>query len=63
MKFRYYIASLHSGDVTGTDDEKVARNCALDEDQFVVDSETGKWLVSDKPSEDSEVIQTAELPE
>ena len=47
MKFRYYITNLIAGKIVGTDDEATARNYAMSEDFFVVDTENGTWLLSD----------------
>jgi hypothetical protein len=46
-KFRYYITETVNGDITGTNDEAVARDLAKSEDNFVVDAETGQWLMAD----------------
>ncbi len=45
MKFKYYITDLYSGTIQGTNDESVARELANCEDYFVVNAETGNWLV------------------
>ena len=44
MKFRFYITSLFSGSIEGTDDIQAANDCAGCEDFFVVDSEAGMWI-------------------
>ncbi len=46
MKFRYYITDLMDGSIKGTDNEEVAGHYACSEDHFVVDTETGEWLLS-----------------
>ena len=56
MKFRYYITNLVEGDITGTNNLDVAKNCAESEDYFVVDTEDGKWLQPD--GELSEVVDS-----
>ena len=45
MKFRYYIVSTFNGEVTGTDDAELALSHVGCEDDYVIDSETGKWLI------------------
>lgn len=47
MKFRFYRVSMMDGEVTGTDDEELAKEYAESEDDFVIDTETGKWLLAD----------------
>ena len=46
-KFRYINASLFEGCVFGTNDKELAENTALSEDDFVIDTETGEWILSD----------------
>lgn len=45
MSFRYYITNLIDGTVEGTDDTQSAENLATCEDFFVVDSNTGEWVI------------------
>lgn len=45
MKFRYYITDLVSGDVKGTNDTQKALELADSEEHFVVEGETGTWLL------------------
>jgi hypothetical protein len=47
MKFRYYITDLGEGAVIGTNNEGLAKDYAASCDNFVVDTETGRWLVED----------------
>lgn len=47
-KFRYYIASVMNGEVTGTNDEAIAESIAQSEDDFVVDTEMNEWILSDQ---------------
>ena len=51
MKFRFYITDLFLGNLTGTNDAELAKQAATSEDMFVVDAETGNWLVSDGTEE------------
>lgn len=44
MKFRYYITSLHEGNIEGTNELQVAEELAECEEYFVVDTNTGEWL-------------------
>lgn len=53
-KFRYYISSVFTGTITGTNDSELAKEISLNEDDFVVDTETGKWLTSDKEEHEIE---------
>lgn len=46
-RFRYYITDLIQGTILGTDYVEKAKNYALSEDYFVVDSENGTWIRSD----------------
>jgi predicted Fe-Mo cluster-binding NifX family protein len=46
MKFRFYITDTYDGCIKGTNDPEAARAFAECEDFFVVDTETGRWLVS-----------------
>ncbi len=43
-RFRYYITDLHAGAIVGTNDKDVADSCALSEDHFVVDAQSGIWM-------------------
>ena len=47
MKFRYYDTSLFNGEVYGTNDKAIAEELALSEDDFVIDTETNEWILSD----------------
>lgn len=44
-KFRYYVTDLFEGCVKGTDDRVVAMQFAESDDFFVVDTETGEWMM------------------
>lgn len=50
-KFRYYITDLYDGSIKGTNEESVARGCAVSEDYFVVDTKDGTWLQGDTTDE------------
>ena len=52
MKFRYYITDMVVGQVVGTDFDDVAKEFAESEDCFVVDSDTGVWLLGGDKTED-----------
>ncbi len=58
-KFRFYITSLMNGAILGTDSETTARDYAVSEDYFVVDTETGLWLAVD--GHDMEVLEISSL--
>ena len=47
MKFKYYITDISNGEVLGTNQEDVAKALAKSEEFFVVNSETGVWLLYD----------------
>lgn len=47
MKFRYYIADTFDGDMKGTNDPEVAKEFAICDDYFVVDTETGAWMADE----------------
>ena len=47
MKFRFYITDLIDGSVKGTDSEAVVAELRESEEYFVVDTDTGKWLLSE----------------
>lgn len=47
MKFRYYITNMCAGCIQGTNSPEEAQNFANCEDFFVVDTETGEWLLSE----------------
>lgn len=57
MKFRFYIAELFNGQVVGTNDQETARDLAMSEEYFVIDSETGRWLVLDNTTIEIEEVQ------
>lgn len=48
MKFRFYIVSVFDGNVSGTNDEKVARDFAGSSDDFVIDVKNSAWLQEDE---------------
>lgn len=56
MKFRFYITDLFADCMRGTNDPETARNYAEAADFFVVDSETGEWLLEDATSRPIEDI-------
>ncbi len=58
MKFRYYITSNFDGTITGTDDEAIAKSSAESEDDFVVDTQEGKWLQPEGTSVDVEEVKS-----
>lgn len=45
MKFRYYIVDELNGDVKGTNDTEVAENLSRADDFWVIDTETGQYLL------------------
>jgi hypothetical protein len=47
LMFKYYVTSLHDGEILGLDDDEDAANLAGSEDYFVVDTSTGEWLLAD----------------
>lgn len=55
MKYRYYIVDLFDGCVKGTNDEKTARDFAIGDEWYVIDTETGKWITGDEDMEIPEV--------
>ena len=57
-KFRFYITDLFNGCISGTDSEEDANNFASCEDYFVVDTKTGKQLVSSGEERDVEEISS-----
>jgi hypothetical protein len=56
-KFRYIIASMANGDVTGTNDQEKAREAAGSEDNFVVDVGANLWLTTDDEGDDSDIVE------
>lgn len=48
MRYKYYIVSLHTGKVEGTNDEEVAKQLSHDQDSWVIDAEHGKWLTENE---------------
>jgi hypothetical protein len=55
MKYRYYIVDLINGCVKGTNNEKTARDLSECEEWYVIDAETGKWIVGYEDMEIHEV--------
>lgn len=47
MKFKYYIAGVFGGYVKGTNDDEAARDLADEPDVFVINTESGGWLMED----------------
>lgn len=55
MAFTFYITDLYNGVLKGTNDETLAKEYAKNEDIFVVNSETGMWLLPDSEVEVGEI--------
>lgn len=53
--FRYYITDIMDGRIVGTDSEEVAKDWAMTEDAFVVDTKTGEWLTTDEKQQVKEI--------
>jgi hypothetical protein len=51
MTFKFYITDTVDGSVCGTNDEGIARDYAENEENFVVNAETGMWLMPDDREE------------
>ena len=47
MQFRFYITDTMEGNIVGTDDEDLAIEYAESEEAFVLDAQTGEWILSD----------------
>ena len=47
MQFRFYITDTMMGEIVGTDDEDLAIEYAESEEAFVLDAQTGEWILSD----------------
>lgn len=60
MKFRYYITDTFRGLVVGTNSEEVAKDFTACDEYFVVDSETGVWLMDSNPLDIKEFNTTEE---
>lgn len=56
-RFRYLIASNHMGDVRGTNDDELANNHALDEDQYVIDVVQFYWIQADGDTQEIEELE------
>ncbi len=52
MKFRYLIADSANGEVYGTNDEALARQYALSEENYVCDAETSRLFTDDVSHQD-----------
>lgn len=62
-KFRYYVTDVMNGMIVGTDDRGVADGyAAMESDAFVVDTETGKWLMAGENDDIEEVDVEEVLP-
>ena len=44
-KFRFYVTTMYDGCIKGTDNVNAAESLAESEDFFIVDTETGEWLL------------------
>lgn len=61
--FQFYITDNYEGSIKGTDDVHQAELYAGSEDHFVVDTETGEWLLPDgarTPVEEAKRVETHE---
>lgn len=54
MKYKFYITDTFDGAIRGTDSEEVALDASHSEDYYVLNAETGQWIVDGEPSEVSE---------
>ena len=57
MTFKYYITDLLEGAVFGTFSDDEANDLAASEDNFVVDTSTGEWLLSDGTRQSIEAMR------
>ncbi len=57
MKFKYYIIDLYDGAVKGTDDTELAKEAAECEDFYVVEADTGLWLLADGLSQQVQIYE------
>ena len=62
-KFKYYITDVMNGEVVGTDDKDTAQEYAESDDYFVVDAESGRWLMSGGEDQDIEAASNDEVTE
>lgn len=51
MQYRYYIVDIHATGVKGTDDRKVAIKHAQNDQIYVIDTESGEWMLPDDEHE------------
>lgn len=54
-KYRFIICM--NGDVVGSNDEDEARNCAVDEEGYVLDIQNNVWFVSQDPADDTDIME------
>jgi len=47
MKFRYYITDMFQGEIFGTNHLEVVEKYIVNEEYFVVDTETNEWITLD----------------
>lgn len=51
MKFKYYIVDTRNGDIWGTDDDVVAENSSMSDENYVIDVESNEWVQMDTVGE------------
>lgn len=56
-EFAYVMVKGDQGDVTGTNEEEVARIVAIDEANYVIDVVNMKWIVNSNPKSDSSIVE------
>lgn len=61
MKFNYYIIDTFNNDVKGTNSKSVAEDFAQVEEYFVVQTETGRWILPGNDSVEVKAIPAVQL--
>lgn len=57
MSYIFYITDLNDGSIKGTNNEEIAKEFAASEDNFVVDTTTNEWVLSDFSRQKIEEIE------
>lgn len=61
MKFKFLIIDLSEGSVSGTNEEIVAKEFAQSDDYYVVNTETGIWMMDESNSKEIKEQDTYQL--
>jgi hypothetical protein len=61
VKFNFYIADTLNGEIIGTNSKAIAEDYASSDDYFVVEAETGRWILPGNDSVEVKAFKEVQL--